>query len=204
MFYEPRLQNSGLAMDPLKALVVPRPIGWISSVDLEGRVNLAPFSFFNMVADSPPIVMFAPSGLKPDGSPKDSLRNVEAVGAFVVNLATWDLREQMNATSARLPAGVNEAEVAGLEMVPSTIVAPPRVKASPVALECRYLKSVVLPSLDPAEPNTVLFGDVVGVHVADHLIENGRVDITKAKPIARMGYSLYTVVEQTFRMTRPD
>jgi flavin reductase (DIM6/NTAB) family NADH-FMN oxidoreductase RutF len=204
MFYEPRLQNSGLAMDPLKALVVPRPIGWISSVDLEGRVNLAPFSFFNMVADSPPIVMFAPSGLKPDGSPKDSLRNVETVGAFVVNLATWDLREQMNATSARLPAGVNEAEVAGLEMVPSTIVAPPRVKASPVALECRYLKSVVLPSLDPAEPNTVLFGDVVGVHVADHLIENGRVDITKAKPIARMGYSLYTVVEQTFRMTRPD
>lgn len=204
MFYEPRLQNSGLAMDPLKALVVPRPIGWISSVDLEGRVNLAPFSFFNMVADSPPIVMFAPSGLKPDGSPKDSLRNVETVGAFVVNLATWDLREQMNATSARLPAGVNEAEVAGLEMVPSTIVAPPRVKASPVALECRYLKSVVLPSLDPAEPNTVLFGDVVGVHVADHLIENGRVDITKARPIARMGYSLYTVVEQTFRMTRPD
>ncbi len=204
MFYEPRLQNSGLAVDPLKALVVPRPIGWISSVDLEGRVNLAPFSFFNMVADSPPIVMFAPSGLKPDGSPKDSLRNVEAVGAFVVNLATWDLREQMNATSARLPAGVNEAEVAGLEMVPSTIVAPPRVKASPVALECRYLQSVVLPSLDPAEPNTVLFGDVVGVHVADHLIENGRVDITKARPIARMGYSLYTVVEQTFRMTRPD
>ncbi|WP_374310783.1 flavin reductase family protein [Dongia sp.] len=204
MFYEPRLQNSGLAIDPLKALVVPRPIGWISSVDLAGRVNLAPFSFFNMVADSPPIVMFAPSGLKPDGSPKDSLRNVEAVGAFVVNLATWDLREQMNATSARQPAGVNEAEVAGLEMVPSTIVAPPRVKASPVALECRYLQSVELPSLDPGEPNTVLFGDVVGVHVADHLIENGRVDITKAKPIARMGYSLYTVVDQTFRMTRPD
>ena len=204
MFYEPRLKNSGLAIDPLKALIVPRPIGWISSVDLEGRVNLAPFSFFNMVADSPPIVMFAPSGLKPDGSPKDSLRNVEAVGAFVVNLATWDLREQMNATSARLPAGVNEAEVAGLEMVPSTIVAPPRVKASPVALECRYLKSVELPSLDPGEPNTVLFGDVVGVHVADHLIENGRVDITKARPIARMGYSLYTVVDQTFRMTRPD
>lgn len=204
MFYEPRLKNSGLAIDPLKALVVPRPIGWISSVDLEGRINLAPFSFFNLVADSPPIVMFAPTGAKADGSLKDSLRNVEAVGAFVVNLATWDLREQMNATSARLPAGINEAEVAGLEMVASKIVAPPRVAASPVALECRYLQSVQLPSLDPEQPNTVLFGDVVGVHVADHLIEDGRVDIAKARPIARMGYSLYTVVEQTFRMTRPD
>lgn len=203
MFYEPRLKNSGLAIDPLKALVVPRPIGWISSVDLEGRVNLAPFSFFNLVADAPPIVMFAPSGRKANGEIKDSRLNVEAVGAFVVNLATWDLREQMNATSAALPAGTDESVVAGLAMVPSKIVAPPRVAASPVALECRYLQTVHLPTLDPDEPNTVLFGDVVGIHIADHLIEDGRVDITKAKPIARMGYSLYAVVEQAFRMTRP-
>jgi flavin reductase (DIM6/NTAB) family NADH-FMN oxidoreductase RutF len=203
MFYEPRFGNSGLTIDPLKALVVPRPIGWISSVDLEGRVNLAPFSFFNLVADSPPIVMFAPSGTKTDGSRKDSLNNAEAVGAFVVNLATYDLREEMNATSARLPAGESEAEAAGLEMVPSSIVAPPRVKASPVALECRYLQSVVLPTLDPAQPNTVVFGDVVGIHIDDGLIVDGRVDITRAKPIARMGYSLYAVIEQTFRMSRP-
>ncbi|WP_303978174.1 flavin reductase family protein [Dongia mobilis] len=203
MFYEPRLNNSGLPIDPLKALVVPRPIGWISSVDLQGRVNLAPFSFFNLVADSPPIVMFAPNGKKPNGEIKDSRRNVEEVGAFVVNLATWDLREQMTATSASLPAGTDESALAGLAMVPSTIVAPPRVAASPVALECRYLQTVELPSLDPEEPNAVLFGDVVGIHIADHLIADGRVDITRAKPIARMGYSLYAVVEETFRMVRP-
>lgn len=203
MFYEPCLKNSGLQIDPLKSLVVPRPIGWISSVDLEGRVNLAPFSFFNLVADSPPIVCFAPNGAKPDGALKDSRRNVEEVGAFVANLATWDLREQMNATSASLPAGTDESVVAGLEMIPSEIVAPPRVAASPVALECRYLQTVHLPSLDPDEPNVVIFGDVVGIHIADHLIENGRVDITKAKPIARMGYSLYAVIEQVFTMRRP-
>jgi len=204
MFYEPRLGDSGLAIDPLKALVVPRPIGWISSVDLEGRVNLAPFSFFNLVADAPPIVFFAPTGAKPDGAVKDSRRNVEATGAFVVNLATWDLREAMNATSASLPAGADEAAFAGLEMVPSRIVAPPRVAASPVALECRYLRTVSLPTLDPAEPNDVLFGEIVGIHIADHLISEGRVDITKARPIARLGYSLYTVVDQAFAMRRPS
>jgi flavin reductase (DIM6/NTAB) family NADH-FMN oxidoreductase RutF len=203
MFYEPRFNNSGLTIDPLKSLVVPRPIGWISSVDLEGRVNLAPFSFFNLVADSPPIVMFAPNGAKADGSRKDSLNNAEAVGAFVVNLATYDLKDAMNATSARLPAGDSEADAAGIEMVPSKIVVAPRVKASPVALECRYLQSVTLPTLDPAQPNTVVFGDVVGIHIDDALIVDGRVDITRARPIARMGYSLYTVVEQAFRMTRP-
>jgi flavin reductase (DIM6/NTAB) family NADH-FMN oxidoreductase RutF len=203
MFYEPRLGNSGLAGDPLKALVVPRPIGWISSVDLEGRVNLAPFSYFNMVADEPPIVMFAATGTKPDGAMKDTPRNIEATGAFVVNLANWDLRAQMNASAASLPAEASEAEAAGLAMTSSSIVAPPRVAASPVALECRHLQSLALPSLNPAEPNIVLFGEVVGVHIADDLIADGRVDITKARPIAKLGYALYTVVEKTFAMTRP-
>lgn len=203
MFYEPRLRNSGLAIDPLKALVVPRPIGWISSVDLDGRVNLAPFSFFNLVADAPPIVFFAPTGAKPDGQIKDSRRNVEETGAFVVNLATWDLREAMNATSAHFPAGADESLAVGLEMVSSRIVVAPRVAASPVALECRYLQSVSLPTLDPNEPNDVLFGEIIGIHIDDDLIANGRVDITKAKPIARLGYSLYTVVERAFTMKRP-
>ncbi|MBL8708405.1 MAG: flavin reductase family protein [Rhodospirillaceae bacterium] len=204
MFYEPRLNNSGLPIDPLKALVVPRPIGWISSVDGAGAVNLAPFSFFNLVADAPPIVIFAPSGQKPGGGIKDSRRNVEATGAFVVNLATWDLREAMNATSAGLPAGTDEAAAAGLTMVPSRLVNAPRVALSPVALECRYLQTVSLPSLDPAEPNDVIFGDVVGIHIDDRLITpEGRVDITIAKPIARLGYSLYTTVSETFAMKRP-
>lgn len=203
MFYEPRLNNHSLTIDPLKALVVPRPIGWISSVDLDSRVNLAPFSFFNLVSDSPPIVMFAANGAKADGGRKDSLNNVEAVGAFVANLATYDLREQMNMTAARLPAGESEAKAAGLEMIPSKIVAPPRVKSSPVALECRYLQSLVLPTLDPKEPNTVVFGEVIGIHIDDSLIVDGRVDITLAQPIARLGYSLYAVVDKAFRMVRP-
>jgi flavin reductase (DIM6/NTAB) family NADH-FMN oxidoreductase RutF len=205
MFYEPRLGHDGFKIDPLKSLVVPRPIGWVSSVDAMGRVNLAPFSFFNLAADSPPVVLFAPNGRKGNGEIKDSRRNVEVTGAFVINLATWDLREQMNATSAQVPAGVDEAAAAGLEMVASKIVAPPRVAASPVALECRYLQTVALPSDDPAEPNCVIFGDVVGIHIDEKLItDEGRVDITRAKPIARLGYSLYTVVTETFAMRRPS
>lgn len=204
MFYEPRLNNSGMAIDPLKSLVVPRPIGWISSVDLQGRINLAPFSFFNLVAEDPPMVMFAGYGRKANGESKDSTRNIEEVGAFVVNLATWDLKDKINATSAQLAAGVNEADVAGVEMVPSRIVAAPRVAASPVALECRYLKSVALPSPNSDEPNGIVIGEIVGIHIDENLITaEGRVDITRAKPIARMGYSLYTVVTESFRMVRP-
>jgi flavin reductase (DIM6/NTAB) family NADH-FMN oxidoreductase RutF len=204
MFYEPRLNNSGLAIDPLKALVVPRPIAWVSSIDREGRVNLAPFSFFNLVAEAPPIVVFAPYGRKGNGEIKDTKVNIEAVGAFVVHLATWELREAMNASSAQLPHGTDESALAGLAMVPSRIVAAPRLAAAPVALECRHLKSVELPSLDADEPNGVIFGEVVGIHIDDSLVTaEGRVDITRAKPIARLGYSLYAVVSEAFRMTRP-
>lgn len=204
MFYEPRLKNSGMAIDPLKSLVVPRPIAWVSSVDLEGRVNVAPFSFFNLVAEAPPMVMLAPYGRKSNGEIKDSKLNIEAVGAFVINLATWDLKDAMNLTSSQFPSGTNEAEKAGLEMVPSRIVVAPRIAASPVALECRYLKTVDLPTLDENEPNGIIIGEIVGIHIDEKLItEEGRVDITRARPIARMGYSLYAVIDETFRMTRP-
>lgn len=204
MFYEPRLHNSGMAIDPLKSLVVPRPIAWVSSVDLEGRVNVAPFSFFNLVAEAPPMVMLAPYGRKSNGEIKDSKLNIEAVGAFVINLATWDLKDAMNITSSQFPSGTNEAEKAGLEMVPARIVVAPRIAASPVALECRYLKTVDLPTLDENEPNGIIIGEIVGIHIDEKLItEDNRVDITRARPIARMGYSLYTVIDETFRMTRP-
>lgn len=204
MFYEPRLQNSGMQIDPLKSLVVPRPIGWISSVDLEGRPNVAPFSFFNLVAEDPPMVMFAAYGRKSNGESKDTRRNAETAGAFVVNLATWALKEKMNATSAQLASGVNEAELAGLELVPSRIVVAPRLSASPVALECRYLKTVDLPSPDPDEPNGIVIGEILGIHIDETLItEEGRVDITRARPIARLGYSLYAVVNEAFILKRP-
>ncbi len=202
MFYEPRLGH-GLPRDPFKALVVPRPIGWISTVDPEGRVNLAPFSYFNAVADSPPQVFFAANGRKADAPLKDSRSNAEATGCFVVNLATWGLKEAMNASSARLPAGVDEMAHAGLTAAPSRIVAAPRVAESPVHLECRYLQTVTLASDDPDEPNALVIGEVVGVHIDEACLVDGRVDVARLKPIARLGYAQYAAVETVFEMRRP-
>ncbi len=203
MFYEPRLGH-GLPRDPFKSLVVPRPIGWISTVDVEGRVNLAPFSFYNAVADSPPQVVYAANGRKPDAAVKDSRANAEATGCFVVNLATWDLRLAMNATAAHLPMGADEMAAAGLTAAPSRLVAAPRVAETPVNLECRYLQTVVLASDDPQEVNAIVVGEVVGIHIDDAYLREGRVDVAKLKPIARLGYAQYTVVETVFDIRRPD
>ena len=203
MFYETKDAGHGLAADPFKSLVVPRPIGWITSVDREGRVNLAPFSFFNAVAEDPAMVVFAPGGRKPDRPIKDSRANIEATAEFVCNLATWDLREAMNATAAVLPAGADEMQAAGLTAAPSRLVRPPRVAESPVQLECKLWKVIDLPSRDREEPNCMVVGEVLGIHIADELIRNGRVDIVAARPIARLGYSEYAVVDGKFSMRRP-
>jgi flavin reductase (DIM6/NTAB) family NADH-FMN oxidoreductase RutF len=203
MFYDTAKNDHGLPIDPFKALVVPRPIGWMTTIDGQGRVNLAPFSFFNAVAEDPPMVVFAPSGRKADGELKDSRRNAEVTGEFVFNLATWELREKMNATSKAFPAGVDELQAAGLTALPARLVRPPRVAESPVHMECRVWQIIALPSHDPAEPNYLVIGEVVGVHVADELIKNGRVDIVAARPIARMGYAEYTSVDSKFVMKRP-
>jgi len=200
MFYEPdKRDRSVLPYDAFKAIVAPRPIGWITSVDAEGRINLAPYSFFNGVNSRPPLVMFASE------SRKDSVRNIEATSEFVCNLATWDLREAMNATSAPLPHGVNEMERAGLTPVPSQLVRPPRVAQSPCALECRLLQIVTLDDL-AGKPSGchVVFGQVVGVHIDDQFIKNGRLDTGAMRPIARCGYDDYTVVERIFSMQRPE
>jgi len=203
MFYETERGDHGMARDPFKSLVVPRPIGWITSVDREGRVNLAPFSFFNAVAEDPAMVVFAPGGRKPDRPIKDSRANIEATAEFVCNLATWDLREAMNATAAVLPAGADEMQAAGLTAAPSRLVRPPRVAESPVQLECKLWKVIDLPSRDREEPNCMVVGEVLGIHIADELIRNGRVDIVAARPIARLGYSEYAVVDGKFSMRRP-
>lgn len=203
MFYDARRNDHGLPISPFKALVVPRPIGWITSLSPAGVVNLAPYSFFNAMSEDPTFVCFGPGGRKADRAVKDSRANIEATGEFVLNLATWDLREQMNATSAKLPADIDEMQHAGLTPEPSRFVKPPRVAESPVHLECRYWKTVELPTKDPLEPNAAIFGEVVGIHIRDDLIVDGRVDITKAKPIARLGYSEYAVVEKSFSMRRP-
>ncbi len=206
MFYEPSSDPAKrpFPIDPFKSLIVPRPIGWITTIDADGIANLAPFSFFNAMGDMPPCVVFAPQGPKPDRSVKDTLANVESTREFVCNLATFELREQMNLTAAHFPIGVDEMKKAGLTALPSRLVKPPRVAESPVHLECRYLSTIELPCWEPGERQTVVFGQVVGIHIDDRLVKNGRVDILAAKPIARLGYFLYTTVDQSFRMPFPD
>jgi flavin reductase (DIM6/NTAB) family NADH-FMN oxidoreductase RutF len=206
MFYDTRIGDHGLPHNPFKACVVPRPIGWITSMNEAGVVNLAPYSFFNGVAGDPPCVMFAPGGRKADGPPdgsKDSLANVERTGEFVCNVVTWDLREAMNVTSAPAPVGVDEAAVAGLEMAPSRLVKPPRVKASPIHMECRYLQTVDLPSDIAGVRNAVVFGQVIGIHIDESVLTGGLVDMAKLKPVARLGYMDYCLVEEVFAMPRP-
>ncbi len=197
-------QPHGLKRHPFNAIVVPRPIGWISSVDVEGRANLAPYSFFNGVSYLPPQVMFAATGNHDQGGLKDSVRNIEATGEFVVNLATWPLREQMNTTAIPAPHGVDEFEVAGLTKAASELVAAPRVAESPVHMECRHVRTVTLPTPDPDDPNTVVFGEVLGVHIDESVITDGLVDFAKLQPIGRLGYNDYVHVSEAFTMIRPS
>jgi flavin reductase (DIM6/NTAB) family NADH-FMN oxidoreductase RutF len=199
MYYETAENRHGLKYDPFKALVAPRPIGWISSVDKAGRVNLAPYSFFNAVATKPPVVMFSSEGRK------DSQRNIEQTGEFVCNLATWDLRDQMNVSSGTVEAEVDEMDLAGLDKAPSRLVRPPRVAASPAALECSYIRTVELPDGNGGKHHySVIFGLVKAVHIADDVIVDGQVDVTRFRPIARLGYHDYAVVNEVFSLTRPD
>ena len=198
MFYSPSAGDHGLAHDPFKAIVAPRPIGWISSVDAAGRPNLAPYSFFNAISARPHIVMFASTGRK------DSVANIDATGEFVCNLATWDLREAVNATSATLPYGESEFAAAGLEIAPSRLVRPPRVKAALAALECRHLKSDDIADLTGKWSGTVVvYGEVVGIHIDESVIRGGRFDIAAARAIARCGYMDYASVDSVFQMRRP-
>ena len=193
VFYTPENRDRDLLPhDPFKAFVAPRPIGWVSTVGQGGEVNLAPYSYFNAVSDNPPTVMFSSDG------PKDSSTFAQATEEFVWNLVTYDLREAMNQTSAMLPRGQSEFEFAGLEMAPSRLVAPPRVAATPVAFECKVVHRVQLPR------NIVTFGEVVGVHVDERHIVDGRFDTAGVRPIARCGYrGDYTTVTELFEMIRP-
>jgi flavin reductase (DIM6/NTAB) family NADH-FMN oxidoreductase RutF len=201
MFYEPDKNNHGLPHDPFKSIVVPRPIGWISSLDREGRVNLAPFSQFNNLGYDPPYVMFAAANFPRLPRPKDSVTNVIETGEFVVNMATYELREAVNMTSSAVDPEIDEATLAGLEMIPSTLVKPPRVAASPVHLECRYHCMLALPGRNLEQSHYVVIGQVIGVHIKDEAITaEGRIDILKLRPLARLGYHDYTSVESFFTM----
>jgi len=200
MFYESNPKAHGLAHDPFKALVAPRPIGWITAMSAQGAVNLSPYSFFNAFSDQPNMVAFSSNGRK------DALSFIEETGEFVCNLATWDLRDAVNATSAPLARGENEMDHAGLTAAPSQVVKPPRVAEAPAALECKWLKTVPLEPLGggPAAYYLII-GQVVGVYIDDRFVQNGIVDIAAMRPIMRAGYRDYFVVtpEAKFMMTRP-
>ncbi len=202
MFYETKNPH-GLPHDPFKSCLVPRLIGWISTISPDGVVNLAPYSFFQGIATDPPMVMFVSIGDQPHG-PKDTVTNIEATGEFVCNMSTWDLRNQMNVSCAAVPAEVDEMEIAGLEKEPSVLVKPPRVKASPIHLECTHYQTLDLPSNNPKHKQTMVMGYVVGVHIRDEVLKDGIVDIAKVRPIARMGYMDYSVVNEVFTMLRPS
>jgi flavin reductase (DIM6/NTAB) family NADH-FMN oxidoreductase RutF len=198
-FYEPRLGH-GLPHDPFNAIVGPRPIGWISSHDAQGRLNLAPYSFFNAFNYTPPLIGFSSIGRK------DTLRNIEETGEFVWNLATAALAEQMNRTSESTSS--DEFVDSGLTPVPSTCVTPPRVLESPVNFECKLTQLIQLRTLDDETiPTWLVLGQVVAVHIDKHLLVDGVYDTAAAHPILRAGgpttYAEITP-EAIFHMTRPD
>lgn len=199
-YYEPS-QGHGLAHDPFNAIVAPRPIGWISSMSAAGHLNLAPFSFFNAFNYLPPIIGFATVG------PKDTLANVRETREFCWNLATRSLAERMNATSATVPADVNEFELAGLRPEPSRVVKVPRVAEAAVCFECRVSQIVQLQTAaGTAVPTWVTFGEVVAVHIDRALIKDGVYQTAAAHPILRgggRGDYFEILPEGYFEMIRP-
>ena len=202
MFYETSDNDHGLPYDPFKSCIVPRPIGWISTIDGNGVINLAPYSFFNGVSSDPPMVMFASNGRQPHGS-KDTVTNCEETGEFVVNLATWSLRKNMNQTSAAVPPDVNEMELAELAMASSDLVNPPRVKDTPIHMECQHFQTIDLPCHKQDHRNAIVIGRVLGIHIDDSLLVDGKVDLSRCRPIARLGYMEYSRVDYIFTMERP-
>jgi len=197
MFYEPR-NGHGLPYDPFKAIVAPRPIGWISTLDAQGRANLAPYSFFNAVHSRPPMVMFTTESMK------HSAANAIASGEFVFNLCSRPLFDAMNISSGALAKGESEFDAAGLETAPSRFVKAPRVAASPAALECRTVQSFQLHDAEGAVlQGWMVIGQVVGVHIDDAFLREGRFDTAAAQPLARCGYRDYAAVTEIFEALRP-
>ena len=189
----------GLKRDPFKSIVAPRPVGWISTVSAAGVCNLAPYSFFAAVSEDPHFVMFSSGGIK------DSVRNIMETGEFVCSLATFELRHAVNISSASVPYGADEFPIAGLTATPSKLVRPPRVKESPAALECRHYQTVVLPSGKKGPSYHVVIGEVIGIHLDEAFVKNGRVATGDLLPIARLGGADYGVIrpEVVFALGRP-
>lgn len=203
MKYDPEKSERPLPHSPFKALTVPRPIGWISTIDENGIDNLAPFSQWQNLTFDPPLVMFAANSY-PDGRRKDTVINAERTGWFVWNMATWNLREAVNASAQVLPPDLSEFDTAGVSRMQSDLSPTPMVHESPFHYECKYISTLRFPGNSPVGSVDVIFGKVERIHLDDSFITaDGRVDIRRAKPIARLGYFDYTVVTDTFEMRVP-
>ncbi|HHZ10363.1 MAG TPA: flavin reductase family protein [Rhizobiales bacterium] len=197
MFYEPS-KGHGLPHDPFKAIVAPRPIGWISTMGRDGALNLAPYSFYNALTTDPHLVFFSAEG------DKDSVVFARETGEFVVNLVGRGLAERMNASSIDAPLGFNEFEYAGLATAPSRLVKPPRVAGAPAALECRLTEIFRPKTIAGADSAAhVVIGQVIGVYIDDAMLTDGLFDTVKAGTTARLGYMDYTTVTDIFAMRRP-
>lgn len=205
MFYETEKNNHGLDFNPFKSLVIPRPIGWLSTLSPEGVVNLAPYSQFIMLNYDPPCVMIA-AGTHPDNNRlKDTVRNIEETGEFVFNMATYDLRDAVNRSSTFVGPDVDEMEMCGLTPAASKLVKPPRVAESPVHFECEWFTTTKLPGYTSRNNTNLVMGKVIAIHIHDdYLTPEGRVDVLKIRPLARLGYYDYTSVESVFELTPLD
>jgi len=204
MYYDPNRNDHGLPHNPFKSCVVPRPIGWISTISSDGVHNLAPYSQFQNLTFDPPYVMFA-ANQSTRGRRKDTVVNIEQTGEFVYNMATYDLREAVNRSAAEVPPEVDEFELAGVTKAPSVRVKPCRVAESPVQFECLYHQTLRLPGNGPMGTVDVVIGRVILVHIKDDVIgPDGRLDVLRIRPLARLGYYDYTTVESVFEMVIPD
>jgi flavin reductase (DIM6/NTAB) family NADH-FMN oxidoreductase RutF len=219
MFYEPGVEEHNLPYDPFKvcaskynlgpaktivnqACVVPRPIGWISTQSPDGISNLAPYSQFNNLNFDPPYVMFSANQTAHE-SRKDTVINIEATGTFVWNIATWATRKAVNISAEQVPYGVDEFVRAGLTKEKASLVDPFMVKESPIKFECKYHSTIRLPGNPPMGTVDVIIGKVIGIHIADEVLTDGKIDVRKTEPIARCGYYEYAVIRDTFQMVIP-
>ena len=203
MFYTPGThKDHGLPHNPFKAIVSPRPIGWISTISADGKPNLAPYSFFNAVSETPPMVAFSSS--PGANGEKDSLINARDTAEFVVNIVSKEQMQAMSDTSAALDHGVSEFDFAGLAAEPASIVKAPMVAGAPCQLECKLWDIITLPQTADGQNNHLVIGQVVGIHIDDGIITDGKVDVLKFNPVARLGYMDYTAVENVFPLARPQ
>ena len=201
MFYGVTEKNDWLTH--FKSLIVPRPIGWISSKNNDGQINLAPYSFFNAIATIPPMVVIGPGGYSKSGNNKDTLLNIKNNPEFVCNFVSWDVKDIMNESSYSFDNNESEIEKLNIETENSTMVSIPRVKLSPAHFECTLFKIIDLPSDSKGNPNHLIIGNIIGINISDKIIKNDRIDIGELKPISRMGYDEYALINTIFSMKRP-